>query len=81
MQGIQHPGRAIRYIFGGKRGKQDTIYSFITDYDRDKGSLSFVLKSICDRIRKLFLIKKYLTFRHTELSNSLYIQKYMTKYW
>ncbi len=38
--GIRNPTKGIRYLFGGKQGKKDAIYSVVRDYSKDKTTLT-----------------------------------------
>lgn len=72
--GLEHPDRALQWVFGGEKGKKKAVYSYLTDYDKDKDPLKAL---------SLFLdadLKKY----HNELlmdNQYLQLEKNIANNW
>ena len=59
----KHPERAIQWVFGGKKGKEKVIYSYISDYEKDlitlKGLSTFVNTDLTKYHDELILDNQY----------------------
>ncbi len=63
--GIQNPDKAIRYLFGGKKGKKDAIYQIVRDYSKDQKPLKDLSSFLNEDLSK---------YHEELLSNDLYLK-------